>query len=234
MKLAIKAAFCMVLMAVAARSDEAAPGDASVSGMIAFRGEVPKSTVADDAGVRRDLISVDSKTGGLKGVVVWLVPTSANVARVKQGEFQPALMDQQDHEFVPRVLAVCAGQPVRFTNSDPANHNVRTAATERTNQFNVFTGADGSYTHRFAPQPEPIRIGCDIHPWMRAWIYVFDHPFFAVTDERGRFQISRIPAGDYECHIAQPDIRYREQRRIVLQSGKTHTVESVIENDKRP
>ena len=62
----------------------------------------------------------------------------------------------------------CAGQPVKFTNSDPANHNVRTAVTERTNQFNVFTGADGSYTHRFTPQPEPIRVGCDIHPWMRA------------------------------------------------------------------
>src|SRR5688572_16056474 len=139
---------------VAKADDDSGNGRAATAmlkGTITFQGDTPKSAIADDAGVQRDLLTVDPKTKGLKGVVLWLVPSNTNGAQEPaKMNSESVRMDQQDHEFVPRVMAVRAGQPVKFTNSDPANHNVRTSSTERTNEFNVFTGTDGSYTHRFA------------------------------------------------------------------------------------
>ena len=119
-------------------------------------------------------------------------------------------MDQRDHQF-SRVLAVCSGQSVKFTNSDAANHNVRASAPHPSNEFNVVTGVNGWYTHRFQADAEqrPVRLDCDIHPWMRGWIYVLnDHPYFAVTDEHGRFRIGSVPAGQYTLAVRQPDIKY--------------------------
>jgi hypothetical protein len=136
-------------------------------------------------------------------------------------------MDQRGHEFVPRVLAVRSGQPVKFTNSDPANHNVRTSSRRFTNEFNVFTGIEGSYTHRFVAdaQNRPVRVGCDIHPWMRGWIYVFDQPHFTVSDAQGRFRIPSLPPGEYLLALRQPDISYAGERKVRVKAGETTRVE---------
>lgn len=215
----------------------------SIEGLVTFRGEIPKSAVADDAGVRRDLLQVDRASGGLQGVVVWLVmaktPAEASgpqAGRSSDAETVTAVMDQRDHEFVPRVLAIRSGQSVKFINSDPANHNVRTSSSQPTNEFNVFTGIDGSYTHRFAadPQQRPIRLGCDIHPWMQGWIYVFDHPYFAVTDKQGAFRIDSVPPGEYRLMIKQPDIRYAHERRVPVSNAQSTKVEIEIRAEDLP
>jgi plastocyanin len=171
-------------------------------------------------------------------VAVWLQAKSGqkpNSMDEREPEQPPsAQMDQRDHEFVPRVLAVRSGQPVEFTNSDPANHNVRTSSSQRFNEFNIFTGMDGTYTHRFAvdARGRPVRVGCDIHPWMRGWIYVFDHPWFAVTDERGGFRIDGVPPGDYVLMVRQPDIRYRHDRPITVTGGAPTRVEIEVKAEE--
>jgi hypothetical protein len=131
---------------------------------------------------------------------------------------------------VPRVIAVLAGQPVRFSNSDPANHNVRTSSAESKNEFNVFTGVDGTYTHSFVadPRQKPVSLGCDIHPWMRGWIYVFDHRYFAVTDERGRFRIGSVPAGEYTLAVRQPDIKYAREESVIVSNKEPTKVQIEI------
>jgi plastocyanin len=212
----------------------------AIEGVVTFRGEVPKSAVADDTGVRRDLLHVDRESGGLRYAVAWLAidkglahePESQAASPRGDGTL-PVLMDQRDHEFVPRLLAVRSGQPVKFTNSDSANHNVHTSSPQRTNEFNVFTRVDSSYTHRFAPDPQqrPVRLGCDIHPWMCGWIYVFDHPFFAVTDTQGRFRIAAVPAGRYKLMIQQPDAGYSVEREISVARGETASVEVQIKRE---
>jgi plastocyanin len=202
-----------------------------IEGLVTFSGKIPKSAVADDAGERRELLRVDPRTRGVKDVVVWLTPAGQATQSVAvASNTAPAVMDQLDHEFLPRVLAVVAGQPVKFSNSDPANHNVRTMASVAGNHFNVFTGPDGSYTHRFAVEPghQPVRTGCDIHPWMRGWIYVFEHPCFAVTDERGRFEIGGVPVGRYKLQYRQPDIRAAGERDLVIAQRRAATVQIEI------
>jgi plastocyanin len=212
-------------------SNSAQSADGTLEGLVTFRGEIPKSSIADDAGLQRDLVQVNQATRGLAGVVVWL--TSDDPPRTKRKSettLTPVLMDQRDHEFVPRVLAVLAGQPVKFMNSDPANHNVRTSSPLPTNEFNVFTGIDGSYTHRFVAdrQQRPIRLGCDIHPWMRGWIYVFERPEFAVSDEHGRFRIASVLPGRYKLVFRQPDIRYAEEREIIALPGEVTRIEAEV------
>ncbi len=202
-----------------------APTDAGdIEGVVTFHGPKPKP-LRDDAGGERDLIHVDPNNGGLRDVMVWLEvekPSAADGEGDKvPSKLRAAIVDQRDHEFVPRVLGIRAGQAIRFTNSDTANHNVRTACVNPGNQFNVFTGIDGSYRHRFdlEPQKQPIRVACDIHPWMRAWIYVFEHPFFTVTDEEGRFRIGSVPAGTYKVSFQQPDINYSVKRDVTIPAG---------------
>ena len=187
----------------------------------------------DDAGVHRELLRVNRENRGLQNVIVWL---AAEESMVKEKEpaasGSPALMDQHDYEFVPRVLAVRSGQPVKFSNSDAANHNVRASSVQPTNEFNVFTGVDGSYTRSFVAdvRQRPVRLGCDIHPWMRGWIYVFDHARFAVTDDLGRFQISSVPVGKYKLVIQQPDVRYEHEREITVSNSVEIAIDIRAEN----
>jgi plastocyanin len=209
-------------------------GFGSVEGVVRFHGDIPKSSTADDAGVRHDLIEVDGKTRGLRYVVVYLTRVDGGtLSGQRTNSSEKLLMAQVDYAFRPRVLAVQQGEAVTFTNSDPANHNVRTTASTKTNEFNVFTGVDGKYEHRFElePQQRPVRLGCDIHPWMRGWIYVFGHPYFTVTDENGRFRIAAVPRGEYLVHVVQPDIGHTEQRKVSINGTESSKLDFVIRRE---
>lgn len=214
-------------------------GLGTVEGFITFRGDIQKSAIAEDSGVHRELLQVDRSTRGLRYVVIYLTavnstsnPTSAHLPRSTAPQTQPT-MDQQDYAFVPRVLAVREGEPVIFMNSDPANHNVRASSATPKNEFNVFTGTGGKYEHRFVmdSQRRAIRLGCDIHPWMQAWIYVFDHSLFAVTDEQGKFRIGSVPPGEYKLVLQQPDVRYTHERSVTISNQEPARVEVEVRAD---
>lgn len=199
-----------------------------IAGTVIFDGEVPLSPIPDDAGLRRPLIEVDAASRGLRHVVVYLEPLdpAAKLLAGASPATEPRLIDQENYEFKPRLLAVRAGEAVAFRNSDAANHNVRAFTSVEVNQFNVFTGIDGKYEHRFASQPSgrPIALGCDIHPWMQGWIYVFEHSLFAVTNDKGRFEIRSVPAGRYRVLFRQPDIRFATERQVMLRPGESTTM----------
>lgn len=197
-----------------------------VTGTVRFNGDVPKSPVTDNSGVPRPLLSVDPKSRGLQDAVVYLVgdfPTQ----RPPDAAAKPAIIDQEHETFVPRVLALRDGQRVRFKNSDGGNHNVRTATLDPRNEFNVFTGAGGGYEHAFHADPKqrPVRIGCDLHPWMQAWIYVFEHPYFAVTDEQGRFEIKDVPPGAYWLVVRQPDGGLSHEQPLIIRANEAARID---------
>lgn len=212
----------------------------AVEGTVVYRGKIPKNKVADSAGAYRDLIEVDSKTGGLKEAVVFLTavaPENANIPPAKSATLdsappkETAVIDQLNDLFVPHVLAVREGQEVIFSNSDAANHNVRTTTSRPENHFNIFVGTGGMYRRKFRGQDrnQPIQLGCDIHPWMRAWVYVFSHPLFAVTDRDGRFKIPSVPAGRFNVSVVQPELKYRAEKSIVVKEGESIRLEIVVE-----
>lgn len=223
-------------------SESGSAKSGTIAGTVTFPGEVPRYRVADDAGTRRPLLEVDRKTGGLKYAIAYLVFDPApdqgagattrgralpDVAETPhEVDQQPIVMDQREHTFVPHVMAIRSGQIVAFTNSDAANHNVRSSSLNAKNEFNIFTGAGGDYRQPlFADRNRPIRLGCDIHPWMRAWIYAFDHPHYAVTDTRGRFRLEDVPPGTHQLVVRQPDGGLSRQTVVNVDVGKTSLIQ---------
>jgi plastocyanin len=109
----------------------------------------------------------------------------------------PVVIDQEGCLFVPRIAAAQVGQPVRFLNSDPVAHNVH-AVAPGSSGWNFMLGLKGASRETTVDEPElPIELKCDVHPWMKAYLAVFDHPYFAVTGADGRFALDRVPPGDY-------------------------------------
>jgi plastocyanin len=152
-----------------------------------------------------DLI-VNPKTHGVKNVIVWLRPaTKDRKDPFPQDKIHPSLakatpkthvVDQPCCQFEPRVVAARAGDTIEFKNSAPVNHNVNFSGDD--NEFNQNVPPSGSKkTDPLKAQSSPVTFKCDIHPWMAGRARVFDHPYFAVTDENGNFEIKLAPKGDW-------------------------------------
>jgi plastocyanin len=110
-----------------------------------------------------------------------------------------ARMDQRGEQFVPRVLAITVGTSVAFPNNDTTFHNVFSLSRARTFDLGRYRpGRTGSV--RF-DRPGIVPIFCDIHTHMSAYILVFSHPFFAVSDVNGRYRITGVPAGTYSLRV---------------------------------
>jgi hypothetical protein len=124
---------------------------------------------------------------------------------------------------------------VTFTNSDDALHNVR--ASGKFENFNINVPSGGSQTVK-CDKPggarDPIKIGCVFHSQMQAWVYVFDHPFYALTDAEGRFRLEGVPPGQYDLDMVHPAGGLQWRQRVDVQSGNTLRVDiSVSPDDKK-
>jgi len=106
-----------------------------------------------------------------------------------------AVMDQRDERFVPHLLAVMVGSVVEFPNSDRTYHNV--FSLSRAKRFDLGRYAAGRSKSVRMDRPGIVRVFCDIHSHMSAFILVFAHPFFDITDDDGRYELARVPPGSY-------------------------------------
>ena len=142
---------------------------------------------------------VVSPQGGIRSAVVWIEKPPATAA----AEALPstAAMDQKECTFLPRVVIVPAGGKIDFLNSDRLLHNLH--ATPNANPpFNRTQPKGRTITISFS-HPEIIRVTCDLHSWMRGWVVVADHPFYALTDGGGAFELRGLPAGRYTLKVWQ-------------------------------
>jgi plastocyanin len=114
---------------------------------------------------------------GIRNVVVWL--KSAPPGSKRETSSAPVFLDQKQCVFTPRVTVVPVGGTVEFLNSDRLLHNIHSRSKGNPN-FNR-TQPKGRTIPIIFTRPEIIRIDCDLHPWMRAWVVVAEHPFYAVT-----------------------------------------------------
>jgi plastocyanin len=147
----------------------------------------------------------------LRRSVVYL--ESAPSLAFPDADSQRATMDQRNETFVPHVLAITVGTTVDFPNSDNIYHNVFSLRGPR--PFDLGRYAAGrSKSVRF-DRPGIVRVFCEIHSHMSAFILVFNHRFFAVTSADGRYQIGRVPSGRYTL-VAWNEGAIRESRAIVI------------------
>jgi plastocyanin len=147
----------------------------------------------------------------LRRSVVYL--ESAPARAFPDPEPQRVVMDQRNETFVPHVLAITVGTTVEFLNSDNTYHNV--FSLRGPPPFDLGRYATGrSKSVRF-DRPGIIRVFCEIHSHMSAFILVFNHRYFAVTSPDGRYQISRVPPGRYAL-VAWNEGAISESRSVVI------------------
>jgi hypothetical protein len=106
-------------------------------------------------------------------------------------------LDQHGCQYRPHVFGIQAGQPLKVLNSDGTLHNIH-ALPKKNAEFNIGQPFKGMETvKKFESTEVPIRFKCDVHKWMGAYTGVFNHPFFAVTNDQGAFEIKNLPPGNY-------------------------------------
>lgn len=134
--------------------------------------------------------------GGLKNAFVW-VKDGLDPAYTFDTPTESVVLSQNGCHYTPHVLGVRVGQPIEVVNDDPTLHNVH-ALPMANQEFNQGQPVQGMrMKHVFSVQEVMIRFKCDVHGWMAAWVGVVAHPYFAITDESGRFEIKNLPPGSY-------------------------------------
>jgi plastocyanin len=141
---------------------------------------------------------------------------SAPRGAFEQVETPRAVMDQRGERFVPHVLAITTGTIVDFPNSDRIYHNV--FSLSKTRQFDLGRYAVGHSKPVRFDRAGVVRVFCDIHSHMNAFILVFSHPFYSLTDNDGRYRIDNVPPGSYNV-IAWNEGVSSEARPVIVPDG---------------
>lgn len=170
---------------------------AAATGVTAQRPAAVDAVVHDDKGKPAD------------DAVVVLVPTATDVVPGRPPA-AAGVMDQVDKEFVPHVLPVLVGTPVRFPNRDNIKHHVYSFSPAKKFELPLYTGTPTSPV--VFDRPGVVVLGCNIHDWMVAYVYVAATPWFAKTGADGRARIADVPAGTYEARVWHPRMRVATEK----------------------
>lgn len=148
-----------------------------------------------------------------RNVVIYFegIAAAADVAAMK------ASIAQKDEQFVPHLVAVTTGSSVAFPNDDPFFHNV--FSLSRGSTFNLGRYASGVTRSRTFSKPGIVKVFCELHSHMSAVVRVFDHPWFAVPDNRGVFAIADVPAGEHTVVAWHERIGERRDR-VTIRPGQ--------------
>jgi len=196
-----------------AQIDQATVG--SVTGTVKFTGSVPPAQTIDmsqDAACKgsntAETYIVDS--GNLANAVVYVKDGLANYAYSSASD--TATVDQDGCRYIPHVLAIRTGQPVKFTNSDPTSHNVH-PTPDKNEEWNESQQPKADPITKQFSQPELMMpVKCNQHPWMKMYLSVFKHPFFAVTGKDGKFELKGLPPGTYTVAVVHEKLGEKSQQ----------------------
>jgi plastocyanin len=196
----------------------------TITGTIKFPGTPParkEIQVTKDKEVcgKKQHLSWDLIVGpnkGIENVVVSLLD-------VKKGEkwtITKATLDQNGCVYVPHVVVMPAGSDLDILNSDGILHNIHTYSKANP----TFNRAQPKFkkvlTEKFA-KPEIVKVTCDAHSWMLGWLVVSDHPYVAVTNDKGEFTLSNVPPGHYKLEVWQETLGKKVQDVVVKSKQET-------------
>jgi hypothetical protein len=135
----------------------------------------------------------------------------------------PAVLGQKDCLYAPRVLGARIGQMLQVTNEDPTDHNVH-SLSKAGNDFNRTQLINGKPFDFTLKAGELLRITCDSHTWMTAYVGIFDNPYFSVSGADGAFTIANVPAGTQTVK-AWHEVMGTQMQMVDVAAGKTTTVD---------
>jgi hypothetical protein len=219
-----------------------APGalaEGTVAGKAVFKGTPPprkpaNTSVDPNCAKHPAPLSEDfvvAADGSLANVVVY-VKEGLPEGRQFAPPAEPVVIDQVGCRYTPHVVVARIGQPLRVTNGDVTLHNVH-GMPRNASEFNVVQGQKGSANQwTFKEAERGFLLKCDVHPWMRAYVWVLDHPYFAVSREDGSFALPKLPAGAYTIAAWHERAGTREQS-VTVDEGKRVEVSFTFEAKKQ-
>ncbi len=162
------------------------------------------------------------QSGGLANVEVFL-------KGIQKGKANPTgtiTLLNEHCMFHPRVQGASVGEQIKIASNDPILHNTHPqVADTNATVYNIALPYKGfSVTKPLPATPELIRVKCDAHEWMRAWIWEFDHPYYATTDGNGNFKITDVPPGTYTI-VAWHEVMGQKEASVTVAPGKPATVD---------
>jgi plastocyanin len=149
----------------------------------------------------------DKENNPLSEAVVLATPTLAQTTPRKSPK--SIVIDQVDKEFIGHVTVISVDTPVQFPNSDNIRHHVYSFSSTKPFELPLYTGTPAKPV--IFDKPGVVKLGCNIHDWMKAYIYVSEMPYFSTTDKDGKAQILNLPAGEYAVWIWHPRMELTEE-----------------------
>lgn len=181
--------------------------------------------------VRVQVLDADGEPVEKAAVVVRAI--DALPERLAAGQ---AVIDQVDQEFVPSAIAVPVNTRILFPNNDDIRHHVYSFSEAKSFELPLYEGEPPRPIE--FPNPGIVTIGCNIHDWMRAHIYVVDSPWYGLTDGNGAWRVSGLPAGEYQYRVEVWHHGLAEERQTVgevgLERGGAAEVQAVVEIEAAP
>jgi hypothetical protein len=208
-----------------AHVDEATAG--TISGRVLFIGKAPTMPVIDLSSnpqcerqhrtpPKGETVVVNSNNT-LRNVFVWIKDGLPRARWTPPAE--PAKLDQIGCLYEPHVLGIMEGQQLEILNSDPVNHNVH-AESQVNAAWNESQAPRAEHKFkRFESAEVLFPVTCSVHPWMRSYIGVSPHPFFAVTGEDGSFTLKGVPPGTYTIEAVHEKYGRKEGRLTLAPGG---------------
>ncbi len=204
-------------------------------GRVVVKGDAPKAAPItpskDEVCIAQGTIPNDrvivGEDGGLANVFVWLKRYPKD-AKIPEPSTDPVVLDQKGCQFIPKAMVFQIGQPFLVKNEDATLHNTHTVPFVNSPGFNQGiqpndrTGQEITYRRS---EIIPVTTTCDIHPWMKSYHLPLEHPWAAVTDEHGSFEISGLPSGDVELALWHETGWVEKSLKLKLEDGK------VVEQD---
>ena len=211
----------LAVLAPSGRTEE--PQWGTIKGTIVFNGAVPvRKRIAIVGGdkafcekfgqVLSDELVVDPKTKGVRWVMVWLVDEKGGSKipihpKLAKPAAKMVVLDQPCCMFEPHVLGMRTGQVLVAKNSAEVTHNVNIIGGDENPNKNVAIPPGKSLeVEDWKGSPRVVPVQCTIHNWMNAYVRVFDHPYFAVTNDKGEFEIKDAPAGKFRLVVWQESV----------------------------
>jgi hypothetical protein len=216
---------------VSARVGNPADATASLTGVVKFEGAAPKPlhidmsadpicTKAHPTPATTEDIVVGANAG-LANVVIYV--SDGLAGRTFQPPQQPAVIEQKGCQYKPHVLAMQANQKLDVVNSDETTHNIHPTPNNN-REWNMTQPHGVPLEQTFAREEIAIPVKCNVHPWMKGYIAVFKHPYFAVTDKNGGFDLKDLPPGSYTIMAWQEKLGTLTQK-ITVGAGESKTLD---------
>ncbi|HKI34395.1 MAG TPA: hypothetical protein VKA46_21250 [Gemmataceae bacterium] len=246
---AVTAALAVVVFAGSAAADDwgTVKGRVTWGGKSAYKPEKIEVTKDQEHCLGKgDLFReefVVGKNGGVKDVFVWLQDASDPTAKLpihpslKKPKTKEVVMDQPCCKFVPHAIALREGQVLIGKNSSPIAHNMHWLGGDDNPGDNKLIPAGGQIEITLNASRSPVEVKCDIHGWMKGWVRVFNHPYFALTDADGKFEIKNAPAGKYNIVMWQEGVGWvnggKKGQPIEIPADKTVEVDEKLKPEDK-